>query len=168
MGKDARFVARGGLLTAAGVVLLCLASVSPTGQIGLVAAAGVLPAAPMAVRRVRLGGMVYAATAVLGLIVAPSKGMALAYTLFFGLYTLVKYGVERLRKLPLEWALKLLFCNVGALIAFFILRQGFLPGLRALAGGRLVLLVLITNVVFIAYDIAFSRLIGLLRRIFPT
>lgn len=156
-GTQAGRAARSGILSALSLALLALASVAPTGRLGLVAAAGLMPAAAVVSGGLPLGFLCWAASGLLGLILLPDKGNALLYLAFFGIYPMVKSAVERLRKLPLEWLCKLAFFN-GVLTVFWLVLRSVLlaalpsqlrqPWLAYLAG----------NIVFILYDYGFSKL----------
>ena len=81
------------------------------------------------------------------------------YLIFFGLYPLVKWAAERLRKLPLELVVKLAFFNVALTVLWFGLRGIFLWGIpQAEELGWL--LYPFGNVVFLVYDYGFSKLIA--------
>lgn len=163
--RRSQFVARGGMLTAVSLALLYLASVMPTGQAGVCAAAGIVPAMPLSRGRFSLAFSVYGAVLLLGWLLVPLKGVMLGYTAF-GLYSFVKYGAERLRHRVPEWLLKLLFCNACLIALAALLSWGFLPDATLAERGLLLPAWLFMNLVFVAFDIAFSKLIGILRRIF--
>lgn len=163
--RKSQFVARGGILTALSLALLLLASVLPTGQIGVCAAAGIVPAVPLAHGRVRLGVLICVATIGLGVFAVPRKGILLAYAAF-AVYTLVKYAAERPRRRFLEWSFKMAYCNAVAAAVWTLMRGGLLPAVQ-LSGMTAVAVLLILNVTFIVYDIAFSRVIALFHRVFP-
>ncbi len=153
------------MLTALSLALLLLASELPIGQIGVCAAAGIVPAVPLARGHVRLSVLICAATTALGVIAVPRKGILLAYAVF-AFYTLVKYAAERPRRRFCEWICKIGYCNAVAAVLWALLRVGLLPAVQ-LHGAAAVAALLILNITLISYDIAFSRLITLLRRIFP-
>lgn len=121
-------VALTAVLAAVSLILLYLSTLLPTGRMGIVALAGLTPAAAVVSSGVGAGVLCYAGTGILALILLPDKGGALLYLLFFGLYPIVKYAVERLRRLPLELFLKLVFFN-GVLTVFWF-------GLRASCSQR--------------------------------
>lgn len=159
-------VAYGGVLTGVSVALLLAASASPWSGWAFCISAGMLPAIPLAHRQVRLGLMVFAATGVLSVLIVPSKRFVTAYVLFFGLYPLVKYGIEQLRCLPLEWACKLAFAALAAGLVLWLVQLGFFPlGGRALRLPRW-LLIAAALFAFAGYDIIFSRIIALFRIFF--
>ena len=83
---SAKAVALGGVLTALSLVLLYLASVSPTGRLGLTAVAGVVPAAAVVSGGLGAGVLSYLAAGLLGLLLIPAKAAAILYLLFFGIW----------------------------------------------------------------------------------
>ncbi|MGE4548580.1 MAG: hypothetical protein AB7C89_03385 [Intestinibacillus sp.] len=168
-----RFVTRGGLLTALSLALLYLAAIVPAGQVGLCAAAGVIPAAPLSHRRVALGASVYAASALLSFLILPKKSVAFAYTAVFGAYTLVKYAAEKLHSRILQWGCKLACAGAALVLATLAVPAFVAPAVRLLPdtlgqSAAVAVAVILYFVIFAMYDIAFSRLITLLRRIFPS
>lgn len=164
--KHASRAAYGGLLTAASVVLLALASAfSPAGW-ALCICAGLAAALPLSHGQARLGVLVYVATSVLAAVIVPGKRYALAYILLFGLYPLVKYGIERMRKRPLEWALKLGYaCVLGAAV-WLLLTRGLLAAGGWAAGKPPMVLAALALAAFGIYDIFLSRCIALLGVLF--
>jgi hypothetical protein len=90
--------------------------------------------------------------------------MAIAYTLFFGLYSIVKYYIEKIRKVYLEIILKLAFFNISFLLMYYI--------------GKLVLsdvisvnlplyyLIPILEISFIIYDYVLTNIISYISRRF--
>lgn len=153
-------VALVGVLTALSIIFLYLAALTPTGQLGVVAVAGLMPAAAVVSASLSAGAFCYVATGILGLLLSPDKGSAVLYLVFFGLYPLVKCLIERLRKLPLEWLCKLAFFNLTLTACWFFLRPVLLSGLPAVFE-ELWVLCIIGNVVFMVYDFGFSQLITL-------
>ncbi len=155
---SAKTVALGGVLTALSLVLLYLASVSPTGRLGLTAVAGVVPAAAVVSGGLGAGVLSYLAAGLLGLLLIPAKDAAILYLLFFGIYPLVKYGIERLRRLGPEWLLKLAFFNLMLSVFLFGLSHIFFAALPA-EDLPLWMIYLAGNAIFVVYDLGFSKLI---------
>ena len=150
----------GGILAAGSLVLLWLASVAPSGRLGLTAAAGLFPmAATMAAGRTA-GLLCWAAASILGLLLLPDKGVALMYLVFLGLYPVVKSRLEQLKSRTAEWAGKLAYFNAALTLLWFAFRELFLPALPEWMSAQAWVLYLAGNVIFILYDIALSRLIG--------
>lgn len=147
------------LLTALSLVVLWAAVLAPWGRIGLISVAGLMPTAAVISAGPMAGGLCWAGTSLLALILLPGKDCGLLYLFFFGLYPLIKYATERLRRLPLELVLKLVFFNAVFTVLWFGFRSIFLWSLpQAEKLGWL--LYPAGNVVFLAYDYGFSKLIA--------
>lgn len=152
-------IALAATLTALSLVILWGAELAPWGRMGLVAAAGLMPAAAVVSVGPATGGLCWVGTAILALLLLPDKGCGLLYLLFFGLYPLVKYAAERLHRRSLELLVKLAFFNGALTIFWFVLRAVFLWGMpQAEELGWF--LYPVGNVVFLAYDYGFSKLIA--------
>lgn len=156
--KSASRVALGGVLAAMSLLLLYGATLLPSGRIGMVAVAGLVPAASVVSGGLAAGFLCYGAAGLLGLLLLPDKGCALLYAIFFGLYPMVKSAIERLRKLPLELLLKLAFFNVVLTIVLFGFSSLLFPLLPEFLRSPLPIF-LVGNVVFLIYDYGFSKLI---------
>lgn len=157
--RGAGRVALTAVLAAFSLILLYASCLAPTGRMGVVALAGLLPAAAVVSFGPGAGALCYAGTGILAFFLLPDKGNALLYLLFFGIYPLVKYAVERLKKLPLELVLKLAFFNAILSVFWFALKAVFLA---AMPVGDLAtwLVYLAGNLAFLVYDFGFSKLIA--------
>ncbi len=158
MSKRASRVALGGVLTALSLLLLYLATLVPSGRMGVVAVAGLVPGVGVVSGGFVTGFLCYAATGLLGFLLLPDKGCALLYVILLGLYPVLKGVIERLRKLPLELVLKLVFFNGVTSVLFFGFSKLFFPLLPELLHQPLYLYVA-GNVVFLIYDFGVSKLI---------
>ena len=148
-----------GVLAALSLVFLYLSALTPPGRLGLVAVAGLIPAAAVVSAGLAAGFLCYSAAGLLGLILLPVKSNALLYLLFFGLYPMIKSLIERLRQLPLELLLKLAFFNLVLTLFWFGLSGVLLPFLPS-ALNQTWLVYAAGNVVFLVYDFGFSKLIA--------
>lgn len=155
--KSASRTALGGVLAALSLLLLFAATLLPSGRIGMVAVAGLVPAAGVISGGLATGFLCYGAAGLLGLLLLPDKGCALLYAIFFGLYPMVKSAIERLRKLPLELLLKLAFFNGVLAILLFGFSALLFPLLPELLRSPLPIF-LAGNVAFLLYDFGFSKL----------
>ncbi len=136
------------------LAILYLSAIVPTGAVGLVALAGVVPAFAIVSGGVRAGLMCYGCAGILGLFFVPNLLSAILYLSLFGLYAVVKHWIERLSRLPLELGLKLVFANLmfalllyGPWAALFSLPMS-LPLWAAFPVG---------SVLFFLYDYGFSQ-----------
>ena len=154
-------VAYPAILSALALVLLYLGSVAPTGNWGIVAAAGLLPAAAVISVGLKAGFLCWAVVAILAFLLIPDKFCVLLFGALFGLYPMVKSLIERLRKAPLEYALKLLFFNAAFTVVYLTMSAAVAASLPQVLGNSVWLLYLAANVVFLMYDYGFSKLIAL-------
>ena len=159
MRNTARKVTLSAVLAALSLVFLYLAGFAPTGKVGLVAAAGLFPAAAVISFGFSAGVLSYLGTGILSLILLPDKGMALLYILFFGLYPMLKGKIEQFRRLPVELGIKFLVCNLILTVMLLFFGTVFFRAVPLGQYSRLVLY-LICNVAFFAYDYGFSKVIG--------
>ena len=156
-------VAVGGILAAGSLAVLWLASVTPTGQLGVTAVAGLFPVGAVLAAGRTAGYLCWAAASILGLLLLPAKGAALMYLCFLGLYPVVKSRLESLKSRPAEWIGKFLCFNAALTVLLVFFRGLFLPALPGWLGEKVWLLYAAGNGVFLMYDIALSRLIGALQ-----
>ena len=154
-------VAYPAILSALALILVYLGSIAPTGSWGIVAAAGLLPAAAVISVNLTAGFLCWASAAVLAFLLTPDKLCALLFGVLFGLYPMVKSLVERLRKKPLEYALKLIFFNAAFTVVWLTMAAAVTASLPQTLSGSVWVLYGLANVVFLLYDYGFSRLIGL-------
>ncbi|MDR3207652.1 MAG: hypothetical protein LBT60_04905 [Oscillospiraceae bacterium] len=151
----------GALMAALSLLLLGAGALLPFGRLALCALAG-LPVAVAVVRHgLPVGWLTWAASGGLALALLPTKGLALLYLVVFGLYMPVKCLIERLGRLPWEWACKLAYG--GGVSALFVWA---LPALLAesvaLPEVGPFLLAVALLALFALYDLALTRLLAAL------
>ena len=158
-------MALGGVMGALSVLCLLL-TVFPYATYALPALASVFLFPVIIECGKRYGAAVYAATALLSLLIVPDWEAKMLYALFFGGYPLLKSVAEGCRRVW-EWMVKLGVFNVS-----MVLTYGLLIGLRLLpmtdfAVGSLsvpialLVLLLMGNGVFVLYDIGLTRLLSI-------
>lgn len=161
-GNMSRKIAFGGILTALCIVLVYLAAYLPTGKLGLYALASVTIAIAVIELDIKLGAVVYAASAILSFLLTASINALLLFTLFFGSYPLLKYYIEKQRSAILEMLLKFGAFNLLAVLSFFIFKLlfGVSPiNLSSFSVWMLVGILFAGQIIFIIYDYILSRLI---------
>ena len=154
-------VAYPAILSALALVLVYVGSVAPSGSWGIVAAAGLLPAAAVISVGLKAGFLCWAATAILAFLLVPDKFCVLLFGALFGLYPMMKSLIERLRKKPLEYVLKLAFFNAAFTAVYLVMSAAVAASLPQVLGSSVWVLYLAANVVFLLYDYGFSKLIAL-------
>lgn len=158
--KKARGVVFPAIFGALALAVLYLGTALPTGTWGLAAAAGLFPLAVVLSVGVAAGLLCWAGVTVLAFLMLPDKFMALLFGALFGVYPIVKGLIERLRKLPLEYVLKLAFFNAALTVIYLAMKAALLGSLPEELGVAWALY-LAGNVVFLLYDYGVSKLIAL-------
>lgn len=165
--QETRQIAFRALLVALSLVLLHIAVLLPSGRLGMTAIAGLVPVAAVVSYGLPSGVQCYICTAIMAFILIPDKGLTTLYCLFLGLYPIVKGGVERLRRLPLEIFLKLLFFNGILTLLLFFMKQ-ILYAAVPLESTPQWLVYLGGNGIFLVYDFGISQVIAVCgKRILP-
>lgn len=158
-------VARGGLLTALGVLCVYLSSYLPTNKIFLQAVATCLIMVGIMITGVKNSIAIYTATALLSLLLCGIRLTTISYIVFFGLYGFVKHYIEGLNKKGLEYVLKLVYCNLCILVLFGVYKL-FLPTLFDFKLS-LYIIIFAAQFIFLIYDYALSAFITYFKRQFP-
>jgi len=153
-------VAYPAILGALSLVLIYVGSVVPSGSWGIVAVAGLFPAAAVISVSLKAGAICWAGASILALLLIPDKFCALMYAILFGLYPIIKALIERIRRKVPEYLLKLAFFNVVFSVLFLTMKTAVLGSLPT-ALSVVWVLYLVGNVVFLIYDFGFSKLISL-------
>ncbi len=155
------------ILTAMSVVCIAFAGVLPVMKLSLYAFASFFPAVMMIEFRGKGAFALYAATSILGFVLSFNKLGILPYVMFFGIYGIVKYYIEKIRNALVQLILKgLYFVGVFALGLFFLSEFFFaeisLPDVKTpmLFGGGVIF--------FYFYDALFTAVVYFyLNRIHP-
>ena len=150
-------IAKGGLFTTLTIIFLYISSIVPTSRLFFISLAAAIIPISIITTNIKNSVVVYAAASLLSLLLG-LRGIAFMYIVFFGLYGFVKYYVERLRKVVVEFALKLLFFNSCIYIIYSIYKV-FTFGLPKV-NIPLYYATAILQVVFIIYDYVMTVLIS--------
>ncbi len=160
--KKARGVVFPAIFGALALIILYLGTAIPTGIWGVAAVAGLFPAVVVLSVGFAAGFLCWAGVTILAFLILPDKLMALLFGALFGLYPILKGLIERLRRLPLEYILKLAFFNAALTAIYLTMRAAVLSSLPA-ALSAVWALYAVGNVVFLLYDYGLSRLVVLYR-----
>lgn len=144
------------VFSAFSTAFLYLASLFPTGQLGFLGVASLFGIAGVVEFGLPGGLAVYAVTALLGLLIVPSKTLVGLYALFFGPYPVVKALAERGSRV-LEWIVKVVFFNAALTAALFALKVTVFDFTHIQYG--VPVLYIAGNLIFAIFDIAVSRAI---------
>lgn len=156
--------ALGGMLTALGALLVYISSILPTSRIFLEGLTSCIIVAGITVIGTKNSAAVYAATAILAFLIGGLRLTTISYALVFGLYGFVKYYIEGLNRIALEYFLKLAYFNL-CLAAMFLISRLFLPNLLDIKGAVWVVLAA-AQFVFLLYDYMLSAFATYFRKRF--
>jgi len=140
-----------GILLALSWVTLFLAGFIPGMELTLFALSSFYVILVVGKTSIVNGWIFYAASCILSMINMPDKMGLLPYVLFFGLYPLIKYYAESLKKNVLEYVLKLSFFNGAFALMLFVLKSAFLGEIRV-PDLPLPVIILGGQAVFLVYD----------------
>ena len=148
------------MLAALGVILLYLGSLIEILDISIAVIASIL----CIIAVIEYGGsapwMIYAITSILALLLIPNKTPAYMYTIFFGFYPILKEKLEKVRTV-LSWVLKEIVFNICLALMIFVALYFFTTQDNMLRNPiYIAVIVLLSEGVFILYDIALTRLIS--------
>ena len=143
------------LLTALTIIILYLNLLLPISTISILTLASLL--IPIALIRgsMKSAILVYISSSIIGLFLLPIN-IIILYILFFGIYGIVKYFIEKLNNMPLEIILKILFFNVILFSSFFLFKSFITIEISKLPTG---ILFILAQIFFLVFDYALSLLI---------
>lgn len=154
----ARYLAVSAVLCALGVILLALGSLLEVLDLSMAVLASLLVVFAV----IEMGGkypwLIYAVTALLAMLLVPTKTAPLCYLCFAGYYPIIKARLES--RLPRVWCVvcKVLLFLAGLSLSAFLLLRFFMPLMQPSV--LLLWLVPLGVLFFLLYDLALTRLIG--------
>lgn len=151
-----RYIAESGLIVALTIVILYAASIVPISTLSILTVASCL--IPISIIRTSIKNtiLVYISSSILSLFLVKTD-IALYYTLFFGVYGIIKYLIEKIKNIPLELLLKLIAFNV-LLGIIYLITKSFLGILSS--SFPLWILWLAAQIIFLIYDYALTLAIS--------
>lgn len=155
-------IAFSSIFSAMSAAMLFLGSLLPTLEYSAVALAGMCLIPIVIEVGKRYSVTAFAATSILGLILAPNKEVAMLFALFFGYYPILKSVFESIKSKAIEFALKFAVFNAAMIAVFFVTKWllGVDEESYTIFGVYLPWLFLaVGNVVFILYDFCLTQLI---------
>ena len=157
-----KYIAESGLLIALTIVVLFTTSILSISTLSILTVASCL--IPIAIIRTSIKNaiLVYLASSILSFLLIPIN-IAVYYTLFFGIYGIIKYFIEKIRNMPLEILLKLISFNL-LLGIIYLITKSFLSVIYPSIS--LWILWIAAQVVILIYDYALTLSISFFLRRF--
>lgn len=144
-----------GMFTAFSLLFLFLSSILPAGRITMYFLSSIFISGILLEDDLTLAFMSFLATSILGLLILPDILRVVPFVLFFGHYGIGKKFIERIRDKVIAFILKLLYFNVCMALIYFAASTIWSQELNL--GFPLWLTILIMEIVFVIYDIAYSK-----------
>lgn len=138
------------------VIILYLNLILPISTISILTLASVLIPIALIRNSIKDAFLVYLSSSLIGLFIIPIN-IILLYILFFGVYGIVKFFIEKLNNLILESILKLTFFNTILLISFCFFK--IILGIN-LIQIPIWLFIIISQIAFLFFDYALTLLIS--------
>ncbi|MFA6308704.1 MAG: hypothetical protein WC677_03020 [Clostridia bacterium] len=154
---NSKRVAFNGILLALLVITMYLASLLPGLKTSLLTLSSFYIALVIIEFNILNGWIFYLASSLLLLIVLPNKLMLIPYVLFFGVYGIVKFYIERRNKIVVEYILKILYFNIFFIPLIFFGGKLFFS--NAIDKFPMWAVITALEVVFIVYDYIYTLFI---------
>ena len=154
-------IALSGILGALAVICLFLATVLPTSRLSFYALSSFFISIVVIEAGIKAGWLFYIATTLLSVILVPDKLEIIPYAVFFGVYGAIKYHIEKINKLLLEYILKFAYFNLCLAAAVLFIRQVFMESIKIQLPWLVIIAAL--EVVFLIYDVVYTMFIAYYR-----
>jgi len=156
-GFSARKLTLGGILLALSVIVLYFATSLPTSRLSLYALSSFFVSVIVMEAGVKTGWLYYISSSLLSFFLLHNKAALVPYIVFFGVYGIVKYYVEKIDKPVFEYVLKLVYFNVCVAAAYVFIKEVFLESIEIKFPWPVALILL--QVIFIVYDYVYTLFI---------
>ncbi|NFA85243.1 hypothetical protein EXM73_08430 [Clostridium botulinum] len=144
-------IAKGGIFTAISFLLIYLSTILPVNKLSLLATASAIIPIAIISTNAKNGFLVYLSTSILcSIVVGISRISVIFYIIFFGLYGIIKYYIERLNKLYIEIILKFTFFNICLIILLYIYKL-FFQGITKI-NKYIYIYFIVAQIAFIVFD----------------
>ena len=167
----AKNIALGGILVALTTIVLYLAAFLPISTLAILTIASALIPVCIIRSNIQTSIFVYISSSLIAFFLVPIN-ISFLYFIFFGVYGIVKFFIERIRKEKLEILFKIVFFNIAFIIGFIIMQNvlgiNIIAGLEILMSrffdnsGRSIasiILWIVAQPIFLIYDYAMTMII---------
>ena len=167
----AKDIALGGILVALTTIVLYATSILPISTLAILTIASALIPVCIIRSNIQTSIFVYISSSLIAFFLVPIN-ISFLYFVFFGVYGIIKYFIERIRKEKLEIVLKVVFFNIAFKIGFIIMQN--VLGINIIAGLEVlmsrffdtsartiatIILWIVAQPIFLIYDYAMTMII---------
>jgi hypothetical protein len=146
-----------GIMLAFVTVVLFAATTLPTSRLSLYALSSFLVSIIIIEFGVKSGWIFFIASSILTLIIIPDKLGLLPYAFFFGIYGIVKFHIEKLNNLIIEYFLKIVFFNICMFSGLFLIKEFLFSNLEIKF--PIWVIIVAFEIIFIIYDYVYTLFI---------
>ena len=118
-------IAYTGILLALNIILLILSNIIPINTLFFMASASLIVSIVIIEYGVKYGAIFSIASILLSFFIIANKAQWIFYIFTFGIYGLIKYLIEKNKRVYIELVLKVFFANIMA-VALYIILKGFI------------------------------------------
>lgn len=158
ISNKSKKVALGGVIVLLSVLCLYLASILPTNRLFFFCLSTVFIAAIVIEFKTYFSLITYGAVSILGFIILPNKLIMIPYVIYFGYYGIIKYYIEKINNILVEWIIKIVLFNLFVYATYIITVNLFISNIDIKL--PIWLIILLLQVFFIIYDICYSLAIN--------
>ena len=156
-----RVAAIGGVYLALSIVFLYLASLIPNIELTMFTLSSFLVAFVIIETSAAGGWLFYLASILMTFLIIPEKSGLIPFAVFFGIYPIVKYHIESLKKFSFatEIIMKLVVCNLLFGISVTALKQMFFSAVNV-PDVAFPVLIIGAQIFFLIYDYLLTLAVG--------
>jgi len=165
MANNTKKVVLNGIISAIVVLCLFFAAIMPTGKLSFYALSSFFVSVIIIEYGTKSGWFFYILTNLVAFILIPDKIRIIPYTVFFGAYGIIKYYIEKLNNIVLEYIIKYIYFN-ACLAAAVILFKEIIADNAITADIKFPLWagIILLEVIFILYDYVYTLFIQYYRQ----
>lgn len=159
-------VALGGICGALAVIAMLVTAIVPVLDFAMPAIAGAIMAVIVIEINKKWAIVTYVAVALVSLLIVPSKEVSLLFIMFLGYYPIVKSLFESIKKVSVQWILKIVLFNVSVVFYYqitakLVTSSELMSEADEIGKYGLLFILAFANVTFVIYDIALTRVISM-------
>jgi hypothetical protein len=160
-GKSSN-VAKGGFFVALIIIILYSSTFLKFNTLFLLGVASAVIPLSVVTTNINNSLVVFIASSLLSYFLIPDKSIWMLFSLLFGPYGIIKYFLERLKNVPLEIILKLIYFNLLSYISFYFYKNFFVPNFQFQY--NILLIILALQFAFYVFDYALTVFISTISR----
>lgn len=163
--------ALGGVISSLCIMLMFLTALSPLLYLVMPMLAGLLIIVMVLESGTGYALMTYVSVSILSMLITFNKESSLMFIMFFGYYPILRKYIDKIRFKPIRFAVKFILYNLCLILEFLITVNLFgitdiLDEMNDMGRYGLWIMLLLSNVTFIAYDSAVTSCAGLYKKWF--